>query len=69
MEILKTVTRHEVKSIYELAKLVNRDFKNVYSDVKLLSEVGLLELKETHGSRKGLQPIAKFSGIDFDWVA
>lgn len=69
IEILKTVASNEVKSIYELAKLVDRDFKNVHSDVKLLSEVGLIELKKTGDSRNGLKPIAKFSGIDFDWVA
>ena len=69
MEILKAVASHEVKSIYELAKLVERDFKNVHSDVKLLSEVGLIELKKAEDSRGGLQPVARFSGIDFDWVA
>jgi hypothetical protein len=37
--------------------------------VKLLAEVGLIEFKETGESRNGLRPIAKFSGIDFDWVA
>jgi predicted transcriptional regulator len=52
-----------------LAKLLGRDFKNVHTDVKLLADIGLLDLKETGNSRNGLIPLAKFSGIDLDWAA
>ena len=49
--------------------MVDRDFKNVHSDVKLLSEIGLIDLKETTDARKGLRPVAKFSGIELDLAA
>ncbi len=69
MEILLAIITQKPQSIYELAKMVNRDFKNVHSDVQFLNEVGLIKLKETGDSRKGLKPIAKYSGIELDLVA
>jgi predicted transcriptional regulator len=63
MEILQTIITQKPKSLYELAKMINRDFKNVHSDV------GLIKLKKTGNSRRGLQPIAKYSGIELDLVA
>ncbi len=69
MEILQAIITKKPKSIYELAKLVNRDFKNVHSDVQFLNEVGLIKLKETGDGRNGLKPIAKYSGIELNLVA
>lgn len=69
MEILQVIITKKPQSIYELAKLVNRDFKNVHSDVQFLNEVGLIKLKETGDSRNGLKPVAKYSGIELDLVA
>ena len=70
MEVLRTIIHKKPRSIYELAKLLDRDFKNVHSDVKLLADIGLIELKERKSdSRKGLIPKALFSGIDLDLAA
>lgn len=69
MEILRAVIQKRPNSIYELAKLLGRDFKNVHTDVKLLADIGLLDLKEAKNSRNSLIPLAKFSGIDLDWAA
>lgn len=69
MEILQVIITRKPQSIYELAKMVSRDFKNVYSDVQFLSDVGLIRLKGTGDSRNGLKPIAKYSGIELDLVA
>ena len=69
MEILRVIITEDPSSIYDLAKRVNRDFKNVHFDVKLLSQIGLIELKKTGDARNGLHPIAKFSGIDVDLAA
>ena len=69
MEILRAVIHGKPKSIYELAKIVGKDFKNVHTDVKLLVDVGLVELKEAGDSRNGLIPLSKFSGIDLDLAA
>lgn len=47
MELLSTIKHQKPKSIYQLAKLVNREYKNVYDDVGLLEELGLIT-KENH---------------------
>lgn len=62
LELLNNIRRLKPHSIQELARMVKRDFKNVYQDVKLLAEFGLIELKED-GPRKSAEPLAKFSEI------
>ena len=69
MQILQTIAKEKPKSIYELAKILDKDFRNVHTDVKYLNAVGLIELRETNSSRNGLKPVALFSGIEFDWAA
>ena len=69
MTILKTIIAENPESIYELAKKLDRDFKNVYTDVNFLSQIGLIELKKLNNSRGGIKPIAKFSGIKLDFAA
>ncbi len=62
IELLHAIRIHKPKSIQELAKRVERDFKNVCQDVKLLAEYGLIELKEA-GPRKATTPTANFSEL------
>lgn len=69
MTILKTIIAEEPESIYELAKKLDRDFKNVHTDVNFLSQVGLIELKKMNNTRAGIKPVAKFSGIELDFAA
>ena len=69
IEVLKAIITEQPKSIYEISKIVNRDFKNVHSDVKFLEEIGLIELKNVGDPRGGLMPVAKFSGIELDLAA
>ena len=68
LQILSLIPILNPKSIADLARLLKRDFKNVYSDVKFLGDLGLIELRE-EGSRKTIIPIAKFSGIELPLVA
>src|SRR4030067_3538367 len=55
LRILKTIKKENPKSIYELAKFLNRDIKNTFDDVQFLAQVGLIELKKTKGERKPFQ--------------
>lgn len=64
LEILAAIPSLKPKSIAELSRYIRRDFKNVYSDVKLLADLGLIELLET-GRRRRLVPVAKYSGLEF----
>lgn len=68
LELLGAILNRHPESIYALAKVVGRDFKNVHSDVKMLAEVGLLDLKLT-GRRDAVKPIAKYSGFEVDLAA
>ena len=48
----------EPSSIYELAKLLGRDFKAVRLDIKLLEKFDFIELISSHKhGREGLRPI------------
>lgn len=62
LKLLAAIRKHKPSSIQELARRVDRDFKNVYQDVKLLAEYGLIELKE-NGARKASHPVAKFTEL------
>src|SRR5438445_689876 len=47
---------------------VKKDFKNVYSDVRFLADLGLIELRE-EGPHKTLVPVARFSRIELPLAA
>ena len=46
MHLLKVVKKNKFGSIYELAKTLDRDYKNVYDDVKNLRMLGFISKKE-----------------------
>ena len=55
--ILYTLKNKKVSSIYELAKLIKRDFKSVYEDLKFLEKLGFIEFySEKKGKREKLVP-------------
>lgn len=62
LQLLNTIRTEKPKSIQALARMVERDFKNVHQDVKLLAEFGLIEIMES-GPRRSASPVAKFSEI------
>jgi predicted transcriptional regulator len=50
LEILKHLHRHEEKNIATLARVLNRDYKRVYTDVEALATAGLIE-RDAQGIR------------------
>lgn len=46
LALLRAIREHRPRSIYQLAKVVKRDLKNVQADVRLLEEYGLIKLLE-----------------------
>jgi predicted transcriptional regulator len=68
LQILTLIPALKPKSISALAKAMKKDFKNVYSDVKFLADLGLVELRE-EGRKKTLVPVAKFGGIELAFAA
>ncbi len=51
IDMLSFLSKTDVKSITELSKLLKRDYKNVYDDIKALEEHGIISLKR-HGKNK-----------------
>ena len=68
LQILSLIPKLKPKSISALAKKMDKDFKNVHTDVKFLADLGLIELRES-GARKTLVPVAKYDGIEFSLAA
>jgi predicted transcriptional regulator len=56
--ILSVIKEEKPSSLYDLAKKLNRNFKSVYGDVKLLERFGLIELiKEKTKNRIKYKPV------------
>lgn len=68
LQLLAAIPLVKAPSIAALAKVMKKDFKNVYSDIRFLADLGLIDLKE-EGPRKNLIPIAKYEGIEFSLAA
>ena len=55
--ILYVIKHNKPKSIYNLAKLLKRDFKSVQQDVKTLEKFGFIQLEKIkEGKREMLRP-------------
>lgn len=65
LALLRTVRRQHPRSIYELAKRLNRDLKNVQADLRILEEYGLVRMTKGRGvgRRKVKVPEALFDEI------
>lgn len=63
LELLSIIRSKKPKNIRDLADITQRDFKNVYNDVKALEIAGLLRLKK---SNFGHIPIVLYDELDID---
>ena len=61
--ILRTIRERHPASIYELAKILKRDIKNVNQDLALLSDVGLVTLEKTETDKKRIVPHVDYNKI------
>ena len=67
IRLLKTVHEKKPKSIYELAKTLKRDRKNVTEDVKMLESVGLIERKSAKRTdKKKVELVVDYDRIQMD---
>lgn len=56
--ILYIIKNKKPSSIYQLSKLLKRDFKSVYHDLKFLERFGFLEFySEKNGKKESLKPV------------
>jgi len=49
LALLRTIRRQRPGSIYQLAKILKRDLKNVQGDLRLLQEYGLVRMTKGRG--------------------
>ncbi len=61
LELLSIIKSTKPKSINDLANKVQRDFKNVYEDIKILDTLGLIKMKKTNS---GIMPIVVYDELD-----
>lgn len=56
--IMRTLQSRKPSSIYELAKILKRDFKSVRKDIELLQQYDIVRLiKKEKGKRQMLKPV------------
>ena len=64
-KILYTIKNKKPKSIYDLAKILKRDFKSVKRDLQVLERFGFVEFfSEKYGNRESLRPILTADRIE-----
>lgn len=61
VEILTVIYNCEPKTIYELTKIVNRDFAAVFRDCTALKTTGFIDLKESKDAKGSKKPVLSFS--------
>jgi predicted transcriptional regulator len=65
--ILHTIKNKKPKSIYELAKILKRDFKSVVEDIKLLERFGFVDLiSEKTGNRIRHRPEVTIDSLNLE---
>jgi predicted transcriptional regulator len=66
LTLLHLIRAHRPHSIAELAKLARRDFKNVYHDLKMLADLGLVHLEQGSKLRDQVIPTVTYTRIQFE---
>jgi predicted transcriptional regulator len=66
LALLHVIRTRRPQSLAELAKLVQRDFKNVRADIKVLSALGLVEAKAGPRLRDAIMLSVPYQRIQFE---
>ena len=64
LEILRMIKKKHPSSVYELAKILKRDAKNVTQDLEYLKDIGLVEIKKTKEKKELTIPEVNYDKID-----
>lgn len=66
LALLHLIRTRRPRSIASLAKLARRNFKNVYEDLQILGELGLVQLDQGQNLRDQVVPTVKYERIQFE---
>jgi predicted transcriptional regulator len=62
--ILRAIKEKKPNSVYSLAKMLKRDRSTVTTDLAILKNAGLIEIKEEQGVRFMTRPIVDYDRLD-----
>ena len=66
LELLRAIKDQQPDSVYELAKNVKRDIKNVNEDLLLLRDMGLVSMTRSRKGRERLTPKVNYDKIQLE---
>ncbi|MBI4147675.1 hypothetical protein HY490_00115 [Candidatus Woesearchaeota archaeon] len=66
MQLMHVIKQHSPDSIYELAKIVNRDLKSVNTDMSILLDLGLVSVETLREERKRTKPRVEFDKLNVE---
>lgn len=66
LELLKIIRHKKPKSVYELAKLVERTPENVNTDIKLLEQLGFVETTKIRDIRNKVVPEVNYDKMTLE---
>ena len=64
LEMLHVIKEKHPSSVYELAKILDRNIKNVTMDLGYLKEIGLVEIKRSKEKRERVIPEVNYDVIE-----
>jgi predicted transcriptional regulator len=64
--LIRTIHEAKPASIYELAKILGRDRKNVTEDVKMLEEIGLIKRKVAKRKKEKVELVVDYDRIQME---
>lgn len=66
IELLHLIKEKHPKSIQELARIARRDIKSIVTDMSILEELGLIDIKRKKDGRKESMPIVDYHRINLE---
>ena len=66
IELLHLIREKHPKSIQELARIARRDIKSIVTDIGILVELGLIDIKRKKDGRKESIPVVDYNRINLE---
>ena len=66
LELLRLIREKQPGSIQELTRLSKRDIKSVATDITLLEELGLIDMKRKKEGRRESVPVVNYNKINLE---
>ncbi|MDN3514136.1 MAG: hypothetical protein NG747_07025 [Candidatus Brocadia sp.] len=66
IELLRLIREKRPKSIQELARIARRDIKSIVTDIGILAELGLIDIKRKKDGRKESMPVVDYHRINLE---